>query len=322
MSTARRFRIAFLLAALALCLPAGNGARAGDDDDLAEDPLARPEMVEQMVVIRNLDANIDNWLFGNRRFSNPSQKLSLMLKVKADGVARAAGLSESQKEKLMLAGEGDIRRFLDRVEEIKLKHKTSEMPQGAWNRIFLEIQPLRQILVRNELFGDDSLFAKTARKTLAAEQAARYEKNESERLLFQHRTRIAATVARLSDYLGLRDDQRKRLTRVMLEQTQPQPLLEQTERDQMVGLALLSRLPEQEIKPIFDADQWRELQRLFDRVQQVVPMLRQQGAVLKGRTGIGLEKQRAFFDEHKAIEMQRRGGAPLRQPAAEKGDRS
>jgi hypothetical protein len=282
----RRVWLALLLAAFTLCLPGTSRAHAGDDDDLADDPLAAPEPIEQRVVIRNLDANIDNWLFGNRRFSdNPPQKLLMLLKVKADGIARAAGLSESQKEKLTLAGEGDIRRFVDRVEEVKLKYRNNEMPQGAWNRVFLEIQPLRDVLLKNELFGSQSLFAKAARTTLTSEQAARYEKSENERLLFQHRTQIAATVARLSNYLGLRDEQRKRLTRIMLEETEPQPLLNETSRDQMVGLALLSRLPEKEIKPIFDEIQWQELQRLFHRVQQVMPALRQQGVILNGQKG-------------------------------------
>jgi len=34
------------------------------------------------------------------------------------------------------------------------------------------------------------------------------------------------------------------------------------------------------LKPIFEAVQWRELQRLFRRVPQVMPMLRQEGIML------------------------------------------
>jgi hypothetical protein len=318
-----RLSIAWLLTALAVCALFAGRARAGDDDDLVEDPMAVPDGLEQMVVIRNLDANIDNWLFGNRRFSdNPSQKLSLILKVKSAAFARMAGLSESQREKLLLAGEGDIRRFLDRVDEIKLKHRSNEMPQGAWNRIFQEIQPLRDVLLRNQLFGSDSLFAKTARKTLTSEQAARYEKNESERLLFQHRTRIASTVVRLSNYLGLRDEQRKRLTQVMLEKSQPLPDLGETDRQQLVGLVLLRGLPEKEIKPIFDADQWRGLQHLFEHVPQVLPMLRQQGILLNGQKEGMLDPQREVIGAGRVRKVKVPRRAPIRQPAGERGDGS
>jgi hypothetical protein len=278
MHALRSRSIALLLAALAICAASAGRARAGDDDDLSDDPAMIAEPVEQMVIIRNLDTNIDNWLFGNRRFSdNPAQKLSLTLKVKADAFTRMAGLSVPQKEKLLLAGEGDIRRFLDRVDEIKLKYHSNQIPQGDWNRVFQEIQPLRDILVRNQLFGSGSLFAKTARKSLTSEQAARYEKNEDERLRFQHRIRIGSTVSRLSNYLGLRDEQRKRLTLLLLEKAPPLPDLGDLDRQQLVGLVLLSRLPEKEIRPIFDDDQWRGLRRLFDHVPEITPMLKQQG---------------------------------------------
>jgi hypothetical protein len=141
------------------------------------------------------------------------------------------------------------------------------------------------------------LFVKTARTTFNTEQAARYEKHESERRLFQHRTRVVSTVARLSNYLGLRDEQRKQLVQVMLDQTQPLPLLDQVDRDQLVGLALMSRLPEKDLKPIFDADQWRALQRLFERVPQTLPALQQNGVILNGQDGVRfniLIKRRAF----------------------------
>jgi hypothetical protein len=288
-------RLARLLTAIAVCGLWAGRARAGDDDDLAADPLNVPESAEGMVVIRNLDVNIDNWLFGNRRFSdNPAQKLTQLLKVKADGIARAVGLSDAQKEKLMLAGQGDILRFLERVDEVKLKYKSGPMQQAAWNQVFLEIQPLREILLRNALFGGESLFAKIERTTFTPQQAAQYENHEHEQHLFQHRTRIVSTVARLSNYLGMRDDQRKQLVQVMLDKTQPQPLLDQADRDQLVGLALLSRLPEKDIRPIFDADQWRALQRLFERVPQTLPMLRQNGINLNGDNlnGVNLRKRK------------------------------
>jgi hypothetical protein len=282
--------ITVVLTAGALCATAAGAAHAGDDDDLSDDAMPVPES-EPMVAVRNLDANVDGWLFGNRRFGDsPAAKLTLLLKVKAEEITRTAGLSESQNDKLLLAGEGDIRRFLDRVDEIKLKFRSPEVPQANWNRVFAEIQPFRQILLRNGLFGSDSLFLKTARTTLTSEQTARYEKGESDRRAFQHRTRIVSTVARLSDYLGLSDAQRKRLVEVTLEKTQPLPLLDQTDRDQLVGLAIMSRVPEKDIRPIFDNDQWRALKRLFERVPQTLPMLRQNGINVNGQKGAMLNR--------------------------------
>ena len=227
-------------------------------------------------------------------------------------LARSVGLSDSQKAKLLLAGEGDIRRFLDRVEEIKLKYRSGPMQQAAWNRVFLEIQPLREILLRNDLFGRDSLFVKTARTAFNADQAARYEKHETEQRLFQHRTRVVSTVARLSNYLGLRDQQRKQLVQLMLDQTQALPMLDQVDRDQLVGLALMSRLPEKDLKQIFDADQWRALQKLFERVPQTLPGLRQNGVFLDGGNVIrfNLQGQPAHVLPVPAVPLHRERAKP------------
>ncbi len=124
-------------------------------------------------MIRNIEANIDNWVYGNRRNRGGGQQpLDLLLKMKTEEIARAVDLSETQKGKLLLAGQGDVRRFIDRVDEIKLKYQSNEMFQNDWNRIFQEIRPL-QIALGRGLFGGDSLFAKTLTKMLTAEQAAR-----------------------------------------------------------------------------------------------------------------------------------------------------
>jgi hypothetical protein len=268
---------AFLLFAAIVGASASRVELAGDDDDdLADDPASNADQVNEMVVVRNIDANVDSWLFGNRRAGESGRpKLNLLLKTKMDEVSRAAELTLEQQQKLVLAGEGDIRRFVDRVEEIKLRYRTTNFGHGGWNRVFQEIEPLKTVL-RNGLFANDSLFAKTLSKTLTPEQADVYERSMSERRLFQHRARIEMTVLRLGTHLGLRDAQRKQLVQLMVEQTEPQPTLEQPDRDQVVGLYLLSRLPDKRLKPIFDAQQWRELQSLFNRVPQVMPALQQE----------------------------------------------
>jgi hypothetical protein len=270
----------FVVAAATVGAPAAHGALDGDDDDLVDDATMGTMPVERAFVIRNLDANIDAWLFGNQRGSdNGRQKVDLALKAKVEEVARAVNLTEAQKQKLLLAGERDIRRFVDRVDDIKVRYQTADFRGGGWNRIFQEVQPLRNELHRG-LFGNDSFFAKTLTKTLTAVQSEHYEAVVRERRMFQHRARVEMTVMRLGTYLGLREEQRKQLSRLLLEKTPPLPALTQPDHDHFVELVLMSRLPESDLKPIFEAVQWRELQRLFRRVPQLLPMLRQEGVML------------------------------------------
>jgi hypothetical protein len=241
----------FVLAATTLALAgAGAVAFAQDDDDLIDEMHAGPGVNQGRVVVRNMQSinvNIDAWVYGNHRNQSGEGRLESLLKTKADELARMTGLSEAQKQKLLLAGQGDVRRFVDRVDEIKLKHQSTEFTQVEWRNVFEEIQPL-QIELRKGLFRDDSLFGKTLRKTLTADQIARYEEAQQDRRLFQYRASVEMTVMQLGNALGLRDDQRKRLVQLMLDQTEPPQTFGQ--QDQYVVLVQMSRLPEGKLEAV------------------------------------------------------------------------
>jgi hypothetical protein len=271
----------FVLAATTLALAgAGAVAFAQDDDDLIDEMHAGPGVNQGRVVVRNMQSinvNIDAWVYGNHRNQSGEGRLESLLKTKADELARMTGLSEAQKQKLLLAGQGDVRRFVDRVDEIKLKHQSTEFTQVEWRNVFEEIQPL-QIELRKGLFRDDSLFGKTLRKTLTADQIARYEEAQQDRRLFQYRASVEMTVMQLGNALGLRDDQRKRLVQLMLDQTEPPQTFGQ--QDQYVVLVQMSRLPEESLKPLFDAGQWRALERQLANSARRLPALRRNGFLI------------------------------------------
>ena len=58
------------------------------------------------------------------------EQLRFLLRTKVGQVARSAHLTEAQKQKLLLAGEGDIRHFLDRLDEMKSKFQGPELRRG------------------------------------------------------------------------------------------------------------------------------------------------------------------------------------------------
>jgi hypothetical protein len=256
----------FLLAAAMVSLAAACARAAADDDDLIDD-VAAPQDGRQVFVIRNvanIDGNIDAWIFGNRRNGDTGEQiLESSLKTKVNALARAMGLSEAQKEKLVLAGEGDIRRFIDRIDALKLKYHKSEFSRDEWRDLFEEIRPL-QTALRTELFGANSLISKTLNKMLTPEQLENQRRAVEERRAFHYRAQIEMTVLHLVSFLGLRDDQRKQLVQLLLETTQPPDSDEQ--RFEMVILAQMRSLREERLKPIFDAGQWGQMQQLFNRV--------------------------------------------------------
>jgi hypothetical protein len=92
------------------------------------------------------------------------------------------GLSALQKQKLELAGRGDIVRLLRRVDDLqqtpqKMSIDDNELPQFGllhWGQKFAaEVQPLRHIFASG-VFIDESLFGRICEKSLNAEQRARY----------------------------------------------------------------------------------------------------------------------------------------------------
>ena len=88
-----------------------------------------------------------------------------------DDLDRACSITEVQKKKLKLAGLGDIKRYYDRVEDLKRKYTSSAKQGNINNNIWQEMQPL-QIELNNGVFDDDSIFVKTVKNTLSGDQVS------------------------------------------------------------------------------------------------------------------------------------------------------
>ena len=77
------------------------------------------------------EQNFDQWVFGNlRTLSAARARLDALLASKVDEIQRICRINEAQKKKLHLAGEGDIERLMDRVEEKRKKFHTIRFDQN------------------------------------------------------------------------------------------------------------------------------------------------------------------------------------------------
>jgi hypothetical protein len=254
------------LAAALLCLaPAATRASDGEDDDLttrrAQDVEQRqPRVVRRPGVgrLQNIAASIDNWVFGFEGGGPPRERLQSLLREKIEQVARTTAVSEREKHKLQLAGEGDIQHFLDRVDQFKAKAQADEGLD--WPKVRAETAPLR-VAFRGRVFGGDSLFAKTLKTVLTPEQIARFQHFDDERRQFQHRAGVHMTVLRLSTALGLSDDQWQRLEAVLLKETRPSRISGSpgpAAYFQIVYVQMRGISPEK-LRPIFEPWQWEIL---------------------------------------------------------------
>jgi hypothetical protein len=223
------------------------------------------------------DENFDQWVFQNQgNAQNGRKRIEQMLTLRTEEIDRVCGLSEGQKKKLQLAGRGDIKRFFDRVEDARKVFQAVKHDQNKFQEIWQHIQPLQTELSAG-LFGESSIFRKTVRKTLSAEQAASYDKIEQERRASLYRAKIELAVAMLDNGLPLHDEQRRKLVELLVADTKPPKRFGQY--DYYVVLIQMAKLPEGKVKPLFDAAQWRAVQQQLNNTRGMELWLKQNGVM-------------------------------------------
>lgn len=130
---------------------------------------------EQGVVRQRVtDTTLDRWIFGPAGSGEATRAaLDRLLTRRIGLVDLRCGLTDAQKRKLQLAGRGDIKRLLDRIDQIRPEF--TEVKEDATRRdaFFVEkIVPFESVLHTGP-FDGNSLYAKTLATSLTPEQSAR-----------------------------------------------------------------------------------------------------------------------------------------------------
>jgi hypothetical protein len=245
--------------------------------EMAERPAVQARLAAQGVLVRRLwtDQQIEGLVF--RQYGNVSgarQQLDSLLAMEIVDIDRASRLTDAQKEKLRLAGLGDLKRFFDRYEEVKRKCEGIEHDQQNLQEIQQDVNRL-QITLQAGLFHEDSLLIKSLRNTLTGEQFAWYDAMARERRASRHRANIQQAVALLQRGVRLRDAQQRELITLITKETKPSR--RPSPYDSSVLLLQLGRLPEEKLKPLFDETQWEIVNQHLAQFQQMEPMLKETG---------------------------------------------
>jgi hypothetical protein len=205
-------------------------------------------------------AQFDHWLASQfRPLGRARDLLEMRLAGRLRELEAECHLTAAQVKKLQLAGRGDIKRFMDRVDHIA---RVMEEPGSSVEDLRaarLEMIDLGT-LAGPRLFGDDSLLCKTLGSTLDQDQAAARERALLERNAVRHRTTIDRVVKALQNNLGMNEEQESRLAELLLRETRP-PRKFGNAPDVALVLFQASRIPEARIGPIFDDAQWRIMSR-------------------------------------------------------------
>jgi hypothetical protein len=184
---------------------------------------------------------------------------------------RACTLTDAQKQKLRLAGRGDICRFFASYEGVKQKGESLDPEDQNVRVILRDANSLRATFDRG-LFHEDSLLYKSLPNTLTAEQLARYDARARERRASHHRASAEEALRMLLQRgISLRDAQRRELLDLMAKEIKPSRRA--SRHDQYRVLIQLGRLPEDKLKPLFDDAQWNALRQQLAQFKALEPQL-------------------------------------------------
>jgi hypothetical protein len=234
------------------------------------DNAARFQVTEQLVTQR---------VFGSLRARTPYEHAALQLQGEIDLVEAAVDLSNVQRQKLELAGSGDIHRFLDDLDALQRDAPAGMLTQDQYVEIIQKLQPM-QARFQVGLHGPNSLYRKTLRATLDEEQYAEYQRIQAGRNQKRYEAVVKAAVAMLDRKIPLTLEQREHLINRVLVNTTPPPGYLESQYQLYVVLYQMSKVPEAELRPIFTDKEWQAFKAVLAQGRIAEPLLRQAAAQL------------------------------------------
>jgi hypothetical protein len=233
----------------------------------AAQAVAQPQAREQQI-----DLTIFQQYGGSAAAAR--SRLNAQLLDQVQDIDRVCKLTDAQKEKLQLAGRGDIKRFFDRYEAFRLQLPSQDGAPGNPVPFPQEANVLR-ITLQSTLFHEDSLLHKSLRHTLTAEQFDRYDVIVRERRVARHRVNVERAVQMLGQSPQLSEAHRRQLITVLTRETKPHR--RPSPYDAYLVLFQFGRLPPEKQKTLFGDAAWAAVNQRFVQFLSAEPQLRQLG---------------------------------------------
>jgi hypothetical protein len=231
-----------------------------------------------MLAQRNIwtDEQFEQWVFSqDGNAGNARRRFENQLALQIEEINQVCHLSDAQMQKMRLMGHGDLKRVFDVFDTAKHHFNAVENDTNRLQDVMQDIRPV-QLSVQNGLFNEDSLLAKSLHHVLTADQAAKYDVVAKDRRAYWHRARVELAVGMLEQGLPLRDAQRRGLIDLLVKETKPSRGTNGV-YDFYLVMYHIGRLPEDKIKPLFSAAEWKILDRQLAQYKGIVPNLRANG---------------------------------------------
>jgi hypothetical protein len=253
--TSIRHRIARLLVGTMVAFVTTEQVVCAQDDDETEGTVKvmtgkelRQALNErERVKVRVLDSSRSGPEATTRR------ALEKRLASRLDELQVTCQLTEGQRNKLQLAGRGDIKRFTDQLDFALKKHMNAGA--GEIGELRREMRELERIQER--LFDAGSFFSKTVLTTLSRRQLAQNDKCLRDSNFVRYREAVTIAIRQLGRIVNMNNKQCEELSRLILTETQPPRRFGQS--DYAFVMFQASRLPETKLREIVDDEHWKTL---------------------------------------------------------------
>jgi hypothetical protein len=191
-------------------------------------------------------------------------------------VAQIGTLTGEQRDKLQLAGQGDICRFFDAFDSVLQAAPLGPLPQHEWQQAWQEVQQRLQPLqaqYQAGLHGEESLFRKTIPSALSSEQLVAFQKMEDERSRKHYQALVKATLAAIDNTVPLTADQRAQIIKLVVEKTEPPQGRFAGENQYQFVLYQMSQIQD-DLKPLFTDREWPRMQTVLRHGAMMERLLR------------------------------------------------
>jgi hypothetical protein len=221
------------------------------------------------------DEQFDQYVFQQHGNASTARvRLKESLELYTEDVDQTCGLSDAQKQKLRLAGQGDIEHFFRKYKEVKTKFQAIRNDQQKANQIFQDISPLQAKLATG-MFDRDSLLQKCLVNTINREQFLRYLKVDKERQRFHHEAKIGVIISLLEQAVPVTADQRRKLGELLRKETKPPRKSGQYDYYAMMHQA--SKIDDEKFQQILDDIQWKVFSQQLGQMRGMEKWLKQNG---------------------------------------------
>ncbi|HUG18974.1 MAG TPA: hypothetical protein VMM56_08340 [Planctomycetaceae bacterium] len=234
--------------------------------------------------VREIQINeqtIMSWIFNNRQSTDRvREELEEIIQTRIDLIVAACDLTPEQRAKLELAGAGDIHRFFNEYESLRRTIRIGNVSMEEYQEINQKVQPVRQKYSAG-LHSRESLFAKAVPYVLDATQQSQYAEFERGRRKRQYESMVRGTVALIENEVPLTRDQREKFLKLILAEEAPLRVDVVSYYHVYMVLYRISKIPEEQLKPIFLENEWKVMKPLINRGQAYRQVLIREGLLVE-----------------------------------------